>query len=133
MGLTVLDASVIIAVLDADDPHHETASVALRARLDARDTLVVPVSAYAEALVGPFRRGPAAVHALDAFLEALPAGIQPATRAAAHQAARLRAEHGSRLRLPDAFVIAAALELSADLVLTADRGWPELPVAVQLI
>jgi len=133
VALTVLDASVVIAVLDSQDPHHAAARVALEARLAASDTLVVPASAYAEALVGPVRRGPEAVEKVDAFLDALPARVEPATRAIARRAAHLRAEREGRLRLPDAFVVGTALELSADRVLTADRAWPAMPVSVEVI
>jgi hypothetical protein len=38
--------------------------------------------------------------------------------------ASLRAAHAGRLRLPDAFVLVTAIELGADLVLTADRRSP---------
>jgi predicted nucleic acid-binding protein len=133
VGLTILDASVVIAILDASDPHHVPARAALAARLDARDAIVVPASAYAEALVGAFRRGAEAAQVVDAFLQALPAAIEPATAAIARHAARLRAEHGRRLALPDALVVGTALELSADRILTADRDWPRLDVLVELV
>ena len=133
MGLTVLDASVIIAVLDAEDPHHERAAAALRLRREAGDTLILPASAYAEVLVGPFRRDEAAAAAVDDFLAAIPAAIQPADRRIARAAARLRAEHGRRLRLPDALVVGSAMTLAADRVLTTDREWPGLPVNVEVV
>ncbi|MEO5705279.1 MAG: hypothetical protein ABIZ52_02955, partial [Candidatus Limnocylindrales bacterium] len=78
MGLTVLDASLVIAVLDADDLHHERAEAALAGRIEARDTFALPVSAYAEVLVGPFRRGAPAVRVVDDFLDTLPAAVQAA-------------------------------------------------------
>lgn len=133
MGLTVLDASVVIAVLDAGDPHHAAARAALSAHLESRDALVVPVSAYAEALVGAFRSGPSAVETVEAFLAALPASIEPATASIARRAAELRARHGRRMPLPDAFVIGTAIDLSADQVLTADRDWPDVAVAVEVV
>jgi PIN domain nuclease of toxin-antitoxin system len=74
----------------------------------------------------------AAVATVDAFIEALPAGLEPATAAVARTAARLRAQHGRSLPLPDAFVVATALELSADRVLTCDRRWPELEIPVEV-
>lgn len=134
MGLTVLDASILIAVLDATDAHHERAAAALRQRVHQRDRVVLPVSSYAEALVGPYRRGPEAVGAVDAFLAALPCDIEAASRPIARRAAELRSHVGRGLRLPDAFVIATALELSADSILTADRGWPAIPgVTVEMV
>ena len=133
MGLTVLDASVVIAVLDSDDVHHAAARAGLAARLEAGDSIVVPVSAYAETLVGAFREGEDAVATVEAFLAALPARIEEATPPIGRHAARLRAEHGPRLRLPDAFVVATAIELRAERVLTADRRWPEAGVRVEVL
>jgi predicted nucleic acid-binding protein len=133
VGLTVLDASVIIAVLDRSDRHHAAARERLHARVAARDGLIVPASACAEILVGPSRRGPDAVETVDAFLAALPARIEPATAAVARRAAALRATHGNRLRLPDAFVIGTAIELEAGRILTAYRRWPPLSIVVEVL
>jgi len=133
VGLTVLDAGVVIAALDADDAHHAAAVNALREARTQGDRLVVPASAYAEALVGPSRRGADAVATLDAFLDALPASVEPASREVARGAASLRAVHGRGLRLPDALVLATATVLGADLVLTTDTGWPAAIVAVHVL
>lgn len=132
MGLTVLDAGIVIAALDASDVHHAASVRALREARESGGTLVVPASAYAEALVGPSRRGHEAVATLDAFLDALPATVEPATREVARQAAALRARHGRALLLPDALVLATAAVLGADHVLSADTRWPtsEAPVKV---
>src|SRR5688572_24847063 len=112
MALTVVDAGVVIAVLDTADVHHASASSALRAALASGETLVLPASAYAELLVAPFRRNHRAVAVVDAFIDAMPATVQPITREIARLAAQLRAEHGTRLRLRDSLVVATALELS---------------------
>lgn len=131
MGLTVLDAGVVIAVLDADDAHHEAAVRALSDARDRGDELVIPASAYAECLVSPSRIDPAAVATVDRFLDALPARVEPATRAIGAVAASLRATRGPSLRLPDALVVATAMVLDADRVMTTDARWPALPVAVE--
>lgn len=133
MGLTVVDAGVVIAVLDAGDMHHSAATGALMEARDRGDELVIPVSAYAECLVSPSRSGPAAVAIVDRFLDALPARIEPAAREIGAEAALLRATHGPALRLPDALVVATALVLGADRIMTTDAGWPALRVAVQVI
>lgn len=133
MGLTVLDASVVIGLLDATDPHHDAAADAVRERLAARDRMVVPASAYAELLVGPMRRGPEAVATVDALLHALPAEIVGLGAGVARAAAALRAADPGRLRLPDAFVLGTAQELGADLVLTADRRWPAIDGVTVLV
>lgn len=133
MALTVLDAGVVIAMLDATDAHHSVARAALREALDQGDALVLPASAYAECLVGPLRRGPEAAATVDAFVEALPARVEPVTRSIARAAAALRARHGRAVRLPDALVLATAIELQAHRLLTTDAGWPLLDVPVQVI
>ena len=133
MELTVLDAGVLIAVLDGTDAHHAAASDAVRAALARGDRLVLPASAYSEILVAPNRRGGEAVATVDAFVDALPAAVEPATRAIAAQAAELRARHGARLRLPDALVVATAMVVGARRVMTTDAGWPELRVPVELV
>jgi predicted nucleic acid-binding protein len=96
------------------------------------DQIAVPASAYAEALVGPARRGPAGRRAVDEFLADLAAEVEPITRQAAARAAELRATHGRRLKLPDALIVAIAMHLKADRILTTDRRWPKLPVKVVL-
>ena len=133
MALTILDAGIVIAVLDSNDAHHAAARTALTDARSRGEDLAVPASAYAEILVGPFRQGAAAAAKVDQFLAALPARVEPATREIAASAARLRAEHGPKLRLPDALVVATAVELSAVLLLTTDAGWPSLPVKVEVV
>ncbi|MBF6606525.1 MAG: PIN domain-containing protein [Chloroflexi bacterium] len=133
MALTVLDAGVVIAILDARDVHHEAAVAAVTSAIERGDDLVLPASACAEVLVAPYRRGSVAVETVDAFVDALPATVEPATRIVAARAAELRARHGSRLRLPDALVVATAMALGADRVITTDGRWPRLPVRVEVL
>lgn len=133
MGLTVLDAGVVIALLDAADAHHAAAVASVRIARDRGDVLVLPASAYAECLVSPHRRGPDAVAVVDRFLDALPARVEPADRSIAAAAAALRATHGTALRLPDGLVIATALVLGADRILTTDAGWPAVAVPVEVL
>jgi predicted nucleic acid-binding protein len=133
VDLTVLDAGVLIAVLNADDAHHDHARQAIAAVRDRGDRLVVPASAYAEVLVAPLRQSPGSGDAVDDFLGALPASVEAATRQIARQAAELRARHGNRLRLPDALVVATALSLEADRVVTTDARWPDLGIRVEVI
>jgi predicted nucleic acid-binding protein len=132
VGLTVLDAGVVIGVLDRGDPHHDACRRALSAAIERNDAVLVPASAYAECLVAPTRRGPEAVAAVDAFLADLSAEVEPITRQVAARAAGLRATHGSRLRLPDALVVASAIHADADRLLTTDRGWPALEVPIEV-
>ncbi len=130
MAVTVVDASLLIALLDADDAHHERATATLA---DPRlGDIVVPASAYAETLVGPSRRGPAAVKAVDALLSDLAAEVAPLSREVARRAAQLRATHPS-LRLPDALVLATGDALEAAAVLTTDRRWSRYGRRVRVI
>lgn len=133
MGLIVVDAGVLIAILDASDAHHLAARDAVRAALDRGDSLVLPASAYAEVLVAPLRRDGESGAVVDSLIDALPATVQPITRPIARAAAELRAEHGTRLRLPDALVVATALDLGAERLITTDRRWPELAIELQAI
>jgi predicted nucleic acid-binding protein len=133
MALTVLDSGVVIALLDGQDVHHTAAEDAVREANAAGDDLVLPASAYAECLVAPLRRGPEAATIVDDLLDALAARVAPITRTTARAAAELRARHGRVLRLPDALVVATALDLRADRLLTTDARWPVLGVAVEVV
>ncbi len=125
MGVTVLDAGVVIAGLDADDAHHLGAARALGEAQARRDALVMPAPAYAEILVRPAGRGSRSVARVDAALEALGVTIAPTDRGIARRAAELRSGRRT-LRLPDALVIATAIDLDADHLLTTDRRWKAL-------
>jgi predicted nucleic acid-binding protein len=117
VALLVLDASVVIALLDENDALHERATAVLeRAR---SDELVLPASAFAEILVAPFRESADAVARFETTLAEVPVRVQPLTATIARRAASLRATH-PRLRLADALVLATAAEAGAA-VLTADR------------
>jgi predicted nucleic acid-binding protein len=123
MGLTVLDAGVLIGFLDASDAHHAAARQALNDARDRGDRIVMPASALAGALVGPARRGPSAVAAVQNLVARLPIEIAPLDETVATAAARLRARH-TVLKLPHALVIATASTLGADTLVTTDRRWP---------
>ena len=123
MALTVVDAGVVIGFLDETDAHHRAARAALEDAVERADRLVLPASGYAEALVGPSRRGADAVAIVDRFFARLPIEIVPLGTEVAAAAAGLRARHRS-VKLPDALIIATAIVLDADRVLTTDRRWP---------
>jgi predicted nucleic acid-binding protein len=128
VALIVLDASVLIALLDPNDALHTAARAALARH--AGDDLKLPASAYAESLVGPARRGrlAAAKQAIDALL----LDIVPITGQVAEEAAALRAQHPS-LRLPDALVVATGSVLGAAVVLTGDARWRQLGPTITLL
>jgi len=130
VGLTVPDTSVLIAALDADDTHHDAARRALAAAWDAQEQIVVPVVAYAETMVRPLAIGGEVLRRADRFFETQ--RIEPLTAPYARAAGGLRARHGW-LRLPDALILATAMTLGADRVLTADRRWVEVDERVEVI
>ncbi len=123
MGLTHVDAGVIIAFLDGDDVHHDAARSALSNALDSAERISIAASALAECLVGPARRGTKEVELVRRAIDRLPVSVVHLDEEIATQAAVLRARHRS-LRLPDALVIATAEYSSADHLITTDRKWP---------
>jgi predicted nucleic acid-binding protein len=123
MGLTHLDAGVIIAFLDGADAHHNAARSALSTSLDNAERLAIATSALAECLVGPARRSINAVELVRTVIDRLPVSVVHLDEEIATQAAMLRARHRS-LKLPDALVIATAERSSADRLITTDRKWP---------
>jgi predicted nucleic acid-binding protein len=124
MGLTIVDAGVLIGLLDADDAHHETARRAFADAQTRGDRIAIPASAFAETLVAPSRTGDAAVMTVRNFADRMPLTIIPLDSQIALVAARLRAKHGAKLKLPDALIIATAIHVAADTLLTTDRHWP---------
>jgi predicted nucleic acid-binding protein len=124
VGLTLIDAGVLIGFLDAADTHHTAARQSLLDADARRDRVAIPASAFAEALVSPARRGESAIAAVQAFIAEAAIDVAPLDTEVAMIVARLRARHGPRLRLPDALVIATAQILAADVLVTTDHGWP---------
>ncbi|HEY1989845.1 MAG TPA: PIN domain-containing protein [Acidimicrobiales bacterium] len=122
MGLTVLDAGVLIGVLDDGDAHHIPASQALRTAEEEHVDLALPASALSEILVGPSRRGVDAIATVDGLIGALVVEIVTIDEPIAREAAALRAICG--IRLPDALVVATAIILRAGRLLTTDAHWP---------
>lgn len=113
--MIVVDACVLIAHLDADDPHHERARALL---LDVADEpLGASAMSLAEVLAGPARAGrldraTGALNALGVDGVALPDD-------AALRLARLRA--GTGLKLPDCCVLLAADQARAQVATFDDR------------
>lgn len=124
MGTVVIDAGVLIGLLEDNDSHHSAAVSFFRRVRQGPDVIGVPASALSEALVGKAIGGGAAgVSDLMALLNRLPATTLDIDVAVAKDAALIRAAHRS-LRLPDALVIAAARVHQAVELVTTDRRWP---------
>jgi predicted nucleic acid-binding protein len=128
VALIVLDASVLIALLDPADALHGAATAALDEHAAA--DLKIPASAYSESLVGPARRGQA--EAAKQAIASLLVDVVPITDRIAEAAADLRARE-ARLRLPDALVIATGAALSADRIITGDAAWRRLSRTVTVL
>jgi predicted nucleic acid-binding protein len=118
VGALILDASVLIGLLDRADVHHQQAVDDVDAADTADRDLITPASAYSEALVA-FARSGRLADARDA-ISGMGIGIAPLTARTAERAAELRARH-QRLRLPDAVVLACARELSGELLTYDER------------
>jgi predicted nucleic acid-binding protein len=130
VALVVLDASVIIGFLDPEDALHDACVAALTEH--QHDDLVAPASVYAEILAAPYRAGSQAVAEVESLVSDLGIRIEPITASIARTAAQLRSER-TRLRLPDAFVLAIGEEMKADAVLTADESWAKLSKRVEVV
>jgi predicted nucleic acid-binding protein len=128
VALTVVDASILIALLDSDDGLHAAATAALLAH--AGDELMISASAYSEALIRPARAG--RLEEAKAVVGALLMEVVPLSQPIAEAAAMLRARHQA-LRLPDALVIATGTSLDAGSILTGDSRWRGLAALVEVV
>jgi predicted nucleic acid-binding protein len=118
VGALILDASVLIGLLDTADAHHPSAVDDVEAADLGGNELLTPASAYSEALVS-FARAGRVAEAREA-IAAMGIAVTPLTAAIGEAAAQLRAAH-ERLRLPHAIVLATARVMSAELLTYDDR------------
>jgi predicted nucleic acid-binding protein len=132
--LILLDSTVIVGFLDADDALH-TASVARLRELAAAHTFTASVISYAEVLTGA-RLGHHPEDRVAGFFDALIRELVPVDRPIADRAAAIRSERRS-LRMPDALILATAdLHEQVDLVLCGDGDWlkvEDLDCRVELV
>jgi predicted nucleic acid-binding protein len=113
VGTLILDASVLIGLLDREDPHHSKAVDEVEAADRGERQLVTPASAYSEALVA-FAHADRIADAREA-IGAMGITVAPLSATIAERAAILRATQSS-LRLPDAIVLATADVLVGELL-----------------
>jgi predicted nucleic acid-binding protein len=111
----VLDASVLIAHLDANDPHHDR-GFALLLTLSA-ERFAASALTVAEVLVGPARTG--SIERASAALRRLGVETLPVDAAAPAVLAGLRATTG--LKLPDCCVLLAAEQVDGSVATFDDR------------
>jgi predicted nucleic acid-binding protein len=127
--LSVLDASVLVALLDEKDVGRSVARAAVAAAQRDHDFLI-PVTAFSESVVAPYRRSLRDGQRAEAALAAL-GRLVGVTRDIASRAAMLRAT--KQIELPDALVLATAMELAAHQILTLDRRWRGCDPRVRLL
>lgn len=113
--MIVLDASVLIAVLDQHDASHGRAQALLTDHLG--DRLAMHVVTRAEVLVGPARTGRAPV--AERQLDRLEIQIVDLPGGHAAELAQLRVDTG--VKLPDCCVLLAASHLGATVATFDDR------------
>jgi predicted nucleic acid-binding protein len=119
----LIDSSVVLAYLAGGEVGSSRAVELFDAFIaTGRNHASLSMVTVAEILVRPFRRGPAAVATAEAFLQHF-ADIRlvPVTYDVAREGARLRAS--TDLPMPDALIVASALIVGADALVTNDRNW----------
>jgi predicted nucleic acid-binding protein len=114
----ILDAGVLIGLLDTEDGQHDRAVDEIDQADRADRQLLTPASAYSEALIA-FARAGRVSDAREAII-GMGITVVPLTAPIAERAAELRALHDS-LRLPDALVLATAHEHDAVLLTYDER------------
>ena len=119
----LLDTSACIYFLDGSPDHPRHRAVAdLVHRVDRGEASIVlsPIT-VAELLVLPIRTADVEAEAMVRLFTSRLCDVAPASATTASLAASIRSTH--RLRLPDAFVIAASLERGVDGVVGNDEAW----------
>jgi predicted nucleic acid-binding protein len=130
VGLTVLDASVLIALFDAGDACHPAAMSAVLTRSRAQDSIMIPATALSEALVSPYRKSPATGRRMEQLVDALGTVVDE-TREIARRAAQIRARRS--IKLPDALIVATGQDCNASEILTFDERWKNVDRRVRLL
>jgi predicted nucleic acid-binding protein len=122
--LTLLDSTVIVGFLDADDALHDV-TVARFKEIVGSHPLAASVISYAEVMTG-VSLGHHPKEGVEGFFEAFVKVLLPVDRSVAARAATLRGRRKS-LSMPDALILASA-DLDADIetILCADGDWPKV-------
>lgn len=123
-ALLLVDTSAVLAYLTGTESSSPVAARIFDAFVaTGRNPAALSMVTVEEILVRPFRRGSAAVATAEGFLRHFAEiRLVDVTYDIAREAARIRAETG--LRTPDALIVATALVIEADILVTNDRSWP---------
>jgi predicted nucleic acid-binding protein len=123
VGLILLDSTVIVGFLDADDALHHVTVTRLKEVVGGHP-LVASVISYAEVMTGVSLGHHPQAH-VDGFFDALIKDLLPVDRQIAARAATLRGKRRS-LPMPDALILATAdLQPEIETILCADGAWPK--------
>src|SRR5215471_15315463 len=109
----------MLAWLSPAEPHHRMATEGLR-QAAAAGEIALPLIAFSECLVRPYKQSVAAARRVERKLTAV-ATVAVPTIDIARQTAHLRATRN--LKTPDALVIATGFVLKATRILTLDERW----------
>ena len=122
--MILLDSTVIVAFLDADDELNAP-TVARFRQLLGSEPLAASVISYAEVMTGAVL-GHHAVKAVEGFFDTFIASLLPVERPVAARAAAIRGKRSS-LAMPDALILATAdLHPEIDTALCADAQWSKV-------
>ena len=122
--MILLDSTVIVGFLDADDALHDASVAGLR-EIAGSHPLAASVVSYAEVMTGAVL-GHHPEKLVAGFFDALVRDLLPVDRAVAARAATIRGGRRS-LSIPDALILATAdLHAEVDTVLCADNDWPKI-------
>lgn len=122
--MILLDSTVIVGFLDADDALHGV-SVARIRELVKEDALAASVVSHAEVMTG-VELGHHSRDAVVGFFDVLIRALLPVERAVGDRAATIRGRRRT-LPMPDTLILATAdLHPEIDTVLCADGDWPKV-------
>lgn len=128
----VIDASVVLGLLDSQDPLHRPASDTVAALRQDDTEIVLPSFVLAEVLIGV---GAFDIGAIELRRDQLEAAVGPAfpvdgrvATAAAHRCAESRS-----MRLPEALLLGTADVVGAEQVLTGDARLAAIDPRVRVI
>ena len=121
--LLVIDTSATLAYLVGTERASGAAAFVFDGCIGtSRNPALLSTVTAAELLVRPFRAGRAALATVEGFLQFFgELRLAEVTYAVAREAARIRAATG--LSMPDALIVATAVESGAQLLVTNDGQW----------
>ena len=122
--MILLDSTVIVGFLDADDALHE-ATVARFKEIVGSHPLAASVISYAEVMTG-VALGHHPGERVEGFFDTFIKDLLPVEKPVAERASELRGARKS-LPMPDALILATAdLHSEVETVLCADGDWPKV-------